>query len=474
MTADAVIYEVRLRIDADAIADFDPWLRSHVERMLALEGFESAETIIAEPPDDTSVLRIVRYRLASRAHLDRYLETQAALMRAEGLGRFGNRFSATREIYPATPAATALSSHRCQNCDAPMAGQYCAICGQRYDHRIISLWELFRDVIGDVFELDSRVWRTLIPLLLRPGWLTVEYLRGRRVRYTPPFRLYLATSLAFFVVALFGSGDFGSNLSIGDDLPGFEGDGEAIPTQPGAPPQEDAAAPGTLTPETADQTESPSDNPCAAIEIGDSGWEHLLERSARAACEEERAQNGPAAQGETPAAPIREGCANIDIGAGRWQQALEIRARRACERLTSDGGVQRFVADLGDNLPGMMFLFLPVIALVMKLLYPLSRRFYVEHLLFFLHFHAFFFLLATATLLISRIPQAIPGQDAAATLAWLGSVFYIPVYLFIAQRRVYGQGRGLTLFKYLLLLAAYFFSLLLLVVLVMLFTALAL
>ena len=59
----------------------------------------------------------------------------------------------------------------------------------------------------DLAHLDSRVWRTLIALLLRPGRLTNEFVAGRRTLYLPPFRLYLVLSLIFFLLPSFGSND---------------------------------------------------------------------------------------------------------------------------------------------------------------------------------------------------------------------------------------------------------------------------
>jgi len=55
--------------------------------------------------------------------------------------------------------------------------------------RVLSLWGLVKDVVGDLLNADSRVWRTLWPLAFRPGLLTEDFLRGRRARYTPPFRM---------------------------------------------------------------------------------------------------------------------------------------------------------------------------------------------------------------------------------------------------------------------------------------------
>ena len=105
------------------------------------------------------------------------------------------------------PAAQLPDHPDCLNCGAELRGQYCAVCGQRASGRLISLWELIRDAFGDLFELDSRLWRTIIPLLIRPGKLTKDYLEGKRARYMPPFRMYLVLSIIFFVIAFFDPRD---------------------------------------------------------------------------------------------------------------------------------------------------------------------------------------------------------------------------------------------------------------------------
>ena len=65
-----------------------------------------------------------------------------------------------------------------------------------------------------------------------------------------------------------------------------------------------------------------------------------------------------------------------------------------CEQIKKDHGRQ-FVQNLYDNVPIALIVLLPIMAFVLKALYPLSRRYYVEHLLFFVHFHAFMFLIHT-------------------------------------------------------------------------------
>jgi hypothetical protein len=122
----------------------------------------------------------------------------------------------------------------------------------------------------------------------------------------------------------------------------------------------------------------------------------------------------------------------------------------------------------------MMFLFIPIVAAGMKALYPLARRKYVEHLLFFLHFHAFFFLLATVGLLVLSVGSLTPVRDTPVALMSVAGWLYVPVYLFIAMRRVYAQGRVATAFKYVLLGGGYFFALLLTLLGIVIYTALSL
>ena len=104
--------------------------------------------------------------------------------------------------------ASAVEADVCSNCGAPLTGRYCAACGQPADTRIPSLAALLGELVDGLYNLDSRVWRSLLWLVGRPGGLTREYLAGRRARYLPPLRLYLVASLAFFVSdALLDDGD---------------------------------------------------------------------------------------------------------------------------------------------------------------------------------------------------------------------------------------------------------------------------
>ena len=89
-------------------------------------------------------------------------------------------------------------SGSCANCAEPLAGEFCSHCGQQAIdlHRPISA--LFSDVVGDILNLDTRLLRTLRPLMLKPGQVARDYIAGQRVSHVPPLKAYLIAALIFF------------------------------------------------------------------------------------------------------------------------------------------------------------------------------------------------------------------------------------------------------------------------------------
>ena len=88
----------------------------------------------------------------------------------------------------------------CRNCGTEVTGEYCGHCGQREGRADRRFLDAAGEVVGDVFDLDSRFWKTLFFLLFRPGYLSAEFMAGRRARYLPPLRLYLVISFVIFLV----------------------------------------------------------------------------------------------------------------------------------------------------------------------------------------------------------------------------------------------------------------------------------
>jgi len=90
----------------------------------------------------------------------------------------------------------------CKNCHQPLPGQaaYCPTCGQSVKEITRPWLEVFRELLTELFDFDGRMLLSLRLLLTRPGFLSHEYIHGRRVTYTSPIRIYLVISLGFFFV----------------------------------------------------------------------------------------------------------------------------------------------------------------------------------------------------------------------------------------------------------------------------------
>ena len=278
------------------------------------------------------------------------------------------------------------TAQQCANCGAPVPGKYCGQCGQRLEHEIHSVLHFAREATEDLTHADSRLWGTIIALLFKPGFLTREFLSGRRVRYLPPLRLYLVLSVLFFAFGSENAGDHAVAIKTGTGKPSVV----------------------LVTP----------DNPDLAAKPG----ETLEQREARI-CNPH--YDGPARSFVEPF--IQKGCRDM----------LEHRGRTVEEAFW-------------HSLPKAMFIFLPALALVMKAMYRRPRHYYVEHLLFFVHNHAFGFLVFGVSALLTRV---VPGiiSDLLEFILWL----YVPYYVFVSMRQVYGQGRWLTFAKLVVLFFTY-------------------
>ena len=312
---------------------------------------------------------------------------------------------------PATavpPAAAAPAAPCCDNCGASVAGRYCGNCGQRLEPPLHSLGHFLTVAMEDVTHADSRLWRTLWALLFKPGFLTREFLDGRRARYLPPVRLYLVLSVLFFVVLA------------------------ALGHTPEAKTQ--------LTPET----RAGIDQARQAVAQARASGAPLVLIGVPGASGAAPADGAKATAGAKPAAAAPkktysaleddpQQCREIHYD-GRWKSTIEPLLYRSCVQSTLDHG-RSMLQSFMHNLPRAMFVFLPLLAAVMMLLYWHPRHYYVEHLLFCLHNHAFAFLVVLLAVVLSAV---LPF--AATLIGWI-TALYIAWYLFRSMRVMYRQGR---------------------------------
>ncbi len=88
----------------------------------------------------------------------------------------------------------------CLNCGIPATGKFCAECGQEIKDHSVALGPLLSEGLSELASWDSKLLRTLVPLLFRPGFLTNQYNTGKRVPYLSPVKLYLTLSVLFFLL----------------------------------------------------------------------------------------------------------------------------------------------------------------------------------------------------------------------------------------------------------------------------------
>jgi hypothetical protein len=278
---------------------------------------------------------------------------------------------------------------QCDNCGAPVAGKYCSNCGQRLEHKIHSVLHFAQEATEDLTHADSRLWATILALVFKPGLLTREFLSGRRARYLPPLRLYLVLSVLFFLVL------------------GFSHQARIVSIKS-------------------------RDNGTSSVEL----------------VRPDEVEAFAAKPGETPQQREDRIC-NPDYD-GPAPSLFVPLLKQGCRRFLADGGRTASEAFV-HNLPRALFILLPALALVMNVLYWRPRHYYVEHLLFFLHNHAFGFLVFALLIPTTRfVPPAIGKW--LTIIVWL----YVPYYLFVSMRRVYGQGPLLTFAKLAVLSITYF------------------
>jgi len=141
-----------------------------------------------------------------------------------------------------------------------------------------------------------------------------------------------------------------------------------------------------------------------------------------------------------------------------WARAtVEPALRKGCNQLVSGNGhVLR--ETFFHILPRALFVFLPLLAAIMTLLYWRPRHYYIEQLLLLIHNHAFVFLVAILSWIAQRlVPEPVTTSWWFLTLRFALQV-YIAIYVYRSMRRVYGQGRWLTAAKFVVMSIAYLIS----------------
>ncbi len=301
----------------------------------------------------------------------------------------------------------------CANCGHRVApwDKFCSQCGQDTLDHPPSLWEFVHEFLLHYVAFEGKLWKSLWGLLARPGFLTTEYLAGRKQRYVLPLRLILTLGLVFFLVL---------KVEPADDLVVLDGTGQA-PTAASAP-----ASSATLG--KRNKPVAPAPDPVA---------------QAKAEFEADRAQRAsePKEAGDDQ---------KFEDFARQLPAPMERAAKRAMARLEADPKAEsrRLGARMLALAPYAVLCSLPFYAGLLALLYRNRRQPFGAHFVFAMHLHAAWY----AVLLLGQIPHW-----TAVTFA----VFWGNAYPVLALRHVYGGARWKTLMRATLLLLMHLVLLLL-------------
>lgn len=331
-------------------------------------------------------------------------------------------------------AAAALVEHgravgKCPNCQAPLIGPYCAICGQSGNSHRRSVGGLLRAFFGEVLSFDSRILRTATALVARPGELPLAFHEGRTQRYVPAVRLYLFVTLIFFLT-LSAAGiailqlelvtinqrfvqDKNHNVfviknGVRERMEGFKADdkGNVYLSNPELP-----------------------HNVVAAVKADGSLSETVTSRP------HFFAHLGTLKGGHAPAnilADMDKKLKSVNEKKPGWGTWITEHVARMFKVLATDPAAVN--GPLTEWMPRVLFILLPLFALLLACFYWRQRGkfFFVDHLVFSLNMHSFGFVLLLAA---AALAQFVSGEYVAMVVG-----LALAAYLLLAMKRFYGQG----------------------------------
>lgn len=339
----------------------------------------------------------------------------------------------------------------CLNCNSIVFGRYCHVCGQENIEPKESFWHLVKHFFEDFTHFDGKFFVTMKDLLFKPGFLSIEYLKGKRVTYLHPVRMYIFTSAIFFLVYF----SFYHNLEHDRDRATISAAAEAKKLLN----ERDGLIQLMKDSLIANKLKEPMSNKIAEIN------KKLISLKV----DTSQAHNGNRVQvsfGNTKINSI-EGIDGIE-------KFNSVHEYDSCQKLLPpnqrDGFFERKINEQGiylkekykddeqtlfENLikqlvhrfPQVLFISLPLFALFLRLIYIRRKNFYyVSHVICSIHLYCAIFIL----ILLNLWTESLVNYIFAGRSSWVNWMFLI-AELFYGYRVLsvfYGQSTGKTILKY--------------------------
>lgn len=331
----------------------------------------------------------------------------------------------------------------CPNCHYPLPhyGEFCSNCGQQYTDGRVPLKFLLQDFIDNVLNIDSKLFRTTWALI-RPGKLTNEFFAGHHKRFASPARLFfIATVVHFAMIGFVINDELATGLGkLVEKNRRQAYEAPLLDSLQKAREEVSSMFAGQATAQraldslfTKIKSEKRDSQDITYFSI-DSNW-NITSKDVTLSIEE--------LYRKTPAELATANGISGKLENLIFQQAVKVNTH-----------VDNFGQYMLGQFVWMVILMMPALALILKLLYVRRRRYFVEHLVFSFHYHAFAFWVVSISLFLLALTDSWEN-DKVTSIASIIVIFGILIYLFIAMRRVYKQGFFKTFVKYNILNFAY-------------------
>jgi len=319
--------------------------------------------------------------------------------------------------------------NNCLNCGTTLEGKFCHNCGQENLEMKESFGHMMNHAISDYFHFDHQFFHTIKPLFTKPGFLTTEYMAGRRANYLHPVKMYIFISLVYFVV-LFQTGH--KLINVKTTYSGAEKAQMAIDSV-----MKDPEIPAYIKKSLIEK-----------IKKGDTSTAKKNGRVKFAATEGDKDTSNwtffsPTTRDSTYQAYL---ASQQKLPEGRRDGLIERYYNEKAYSYNVKYGNRTkevIIEEFQHNIPKMMFFLLPFCALVLMISFKNNKKYYVEHLIYSFHLHCFIFLFLAVVMLLqwiipSNTIDGLLGFFAFLTIAW---------YIYRSLRVVYGRSRWRTISK---------------------------
>ena len=332
----------------------------------------------------------------------------------------------------------------CLNCGHPFFGneKYCPNCGQKNKSKKISFKSFLVEVFNGFISWDAKFWKTLIPLLTKPGKVSKDYISGKRSRYSNPFQFYLSVSILFFIILGltkkynefqdFGKKEIANNFN-------------AIELQNNVTLKKDSVFNNIYFNDAFKNLDSIETSKALALVNKSNNFDELTS-SLKSQIQNETGLFGKmmSYHENHKKKSIDDSLDSLKIDKNFRNRFNYLMAQKIISLFSDIKGEQKkFWSELISYASISIFIFLPIFTLFLKLIYIRRKFTYVEHLIFVFHTQTVFFIL----LIIFYTLNLSTNKD---NISWIFVVLFL-VYLLSALKRFYNQGYFKTFLKFCLL-----------------------